>query len=52
MTRRIVVVVLVILAMLGMLRMAGNELTRGDVPVACQIFGGSWDVWNGYQCGG
>ena len=27
------------------------EMSKGSMPPACQLLGGQWDMWNGWQCG-
>jgi hypothetical protein len=28
------------------------ELTKDYPPVSCQVFGGTWDIYNGWSCNG
>ena len=44
-------VVLVVLLTLGAVHLVSNVLSRNDPPVSCQILGGSWSLWDGWQCG-
>lgn len=50
--RKAIAVALVALVMVvyGYLRVSGNAAQRGNVPAACQLFGGHWSLWNGWQC--
>ena len=48
--------VLVILAVAALLLWAGYhvleaEVTKGTPPAACQLLGGTWDIWSGWRCG-
>jgi len=27
------------------------ETTKNQPPVACELFGGQWDLWHGWTCG-
>jgi hypothetical protein len=35
----------------GAVRIVSNEASHGAPPAACQLLGGSWDIWNGWRCG-
>ena len=26
------------------------QLTKGSPPAACQLWGGTWNIWSGWQC--
>lgn len=35
---------------IGAWRIFNNEMARYNPPASCQLLGGSWSIWNGWQC--
>lgn len=47
----IAVVVAVVIALWIAWHPLHAELTKGSPPGACQLWGGQWNIWSGWQCG-
>ncbi len=43
-------VVLVLLGLWAGYRVLHAEAVKGNPPAACQILGGQWSIWSGWQC--
>lgn len=43
--------VVAVLAILGALRIAANEIAYSKPPLSCQVLGGNWTIWSGWRCG-
>jgi len=49
--RNAIIGVLVALAVIFITGKIGDNMTyRNDPPAACQILGGHWNIWDGWQC--
>lgn len=44
-------VVLAVLLALGLWHEIGVFASKGNPPVSCQLAGGQWNVFTGWQCG-
>lgn len=42
-------VLVIILAVFA--HVASNEAARSHPPLTCELFGGSWNIWDGWRCG-
>ncbi len=43
-------IIIVALIAWGLDHIAANEAAKADPPVACQLLGGSWSIWDGWTC--
>ena len=46
-----VATVLAVLLALGLWHVYENYQSKDNPPASCQLLGGHWDIWNGWQCG-
>lgn len=46
----ILAAVLVILLLWALAHVYSAEHTKNNPPAACQLLGGTWDPWHGWQC--
>jgi hypothetical protein len=45
-----VIAAVILLAAYGVIRITTNEAAKNNPPAACQLLGGTWNIWNGWQC--
>ena len=45
-----IVLIVILLVIFAFLRLSGNEASKNNPPASCQLFGGHWTIWNGWQC--
>jgi len=50
-TALIVAIALGIILALGAVKVAGNIASENNPPVSCQLLGGHWNLFEGWQCG-
>jgi hypothetical protein len=43
-------VLVILLSLYAGSRVYGNLETRDQVPAACQLMGGKWGIWSGWDC--
>jgi hypothetical protein len=48
--RIVVAIVAVLVIAWAVLKIGDNEATRNSPPAACQLLGGHWNIWDGWQC--
>jgi len=41
----------ILLAAFVAVHVINAEMSKDSPPAACQLIGGHWDIWNGWQCG-
>lgn len=51
MTRQIVAAGVILAGLYGVFHVGMNMVHRGSPPPACQIWGGTWGIWSGWNCG-
>jgi len=44
-------VLAIVVLLYGSVRVAVNVQAEHSPPAMCQLFGGSWNFWNGWRCG-
>lgn len=48
---RVIIPVVTVLLVLGAVKVTADLAAKPDPPVACQLLGGQWTLWGGWQCG-
>jgi hypothetical protein len=49
--RRVLIAVAILLVVIwGGWKVMNNEAVKNSPPAACQLLGGHWNVWDGWQC--
>ena len=46
-----ITIVAIALALGIAVKISASEQAKDNPPVACQILGGQWNIWNGWECG-
>lgn len=48
--RQLAAVLVMVLTVWAAFHLAAAEMSKGEPPIACQIVGGTWNLWSGWQC--
>jgi hypothetical protein len=50
--RTIIIIIVIILGVLGVFKFAHNVSVKNKPPIACELFGGNWNIFDGWSCNG
>jgi len=48
--REIAAGLVILLTLVVAFHVGAAELARGNPPLACQLDGGTWNIWSGWSC--
>jgi len=46
----LITIAIILALLLGGLRLWDNWNARQSPPIACQLLGGHWNLWDGWKC--
>jgi hypothetical protein len=47
----VIEIIIIVIAIAAGIHIYGNYQNRYNPPASCQLLGGHWDIWGGWQCG-